>query len=224
MAAKRERPNKVERLKGKIARSDERLRVCEEARRSVSDLIKLSADGNRLAVYTVSMLAAQLVAGLDSIVEARPKLGRWLARDTSMWPAFISRKRPLRQANEKLLNTVQLGKGGMCSDGEWHLGAPSTQAAVKLFTVGHWRAQAGQGPRLSRKNKKQWFDDNWNYLFGDDFPPEQIDLLRKLGASKARKKPKYCKHLHPATQLANVRSEIKAHVWQAFDKMIYPKK
>jgi hypothetical protein len=224
MAAKRKSPTEPERLKRKIAMGHERLRVCEEAGRSVSDLIRLAADGNRLVAYTVFMLAGQLVDGLGSIVKVRPKLGRWLARDTFMWPAFISRKRPLKQANEKLLNTLQLGKGETFSDREWHLGAPSIQAAMKLFIAGHWRTEARRGPRLSRKNKKQWFDDNWNEIFGDDFPPEQIHLLRKLGASKARKKPKYCKHLHPATQLANVRSEIKARVWQAFDKMFYPGK
>ena len=86
--AKRERPTELERLKGKIARIDECLGVCEEARRSVSDLIRLPADGNRLVAYTVFMLAGQLVGGLDSIVKARPKLGRWLARNDFMWPAF----------------------------------------------------------------------------------------------------------------------------------------
>jgi hypothetical protein len=170
------------------------------------------------------MLAIQLLDGLDSIVKARPKLGRWLARDTIMWPAFISRKRPLRQANEELLSTLQLGSGGRFSDGEWHLGAPSTRASMMVLYVGQQRAEARQGPRLSRKNKKKWFDDNWNWLLTKGFMPEQHDVLRKLSGSKARKKPKYCKNLHPATQLANVRSEIKARVWQAFDKMLYPGK
>jgi hypothetical protein len=222
MVAKR--LTEVERLKGKSAKIDERLRVCEQARRSVSDLIGQSADGNRLVAFTVFMLAAQLVAALDSIATARPKLGRWLARNTLMWPGFLSRKRPLRKVNDELLNRLQLGKSGIFSVGEWHLGAPSTRCAMMVFYLGHWRAEAGQGSRLSQKRKKKWFDDNWNWLLAKGFVPEQDGVLRKLGASKARKKPKYCKHLHPATQLANLRSEIKARVWQAFDKIFYPKK
>ena len=88
MAAKRKRPSEVERLKQElkheIAMSDERLRVCEEAKRSVSDLIRLSADGNRQVVYTVFVLAHHLVAVLNSIVIRRTELSRWLARNTFM--------------------------------------------------------------------------------------------------------------------------------------------
>jgi hypothetical protein len=208
-------------LKQEIARSRERLRVCEDARRSVNDLIRLSADGNRHVVYTVFMLAHQLVVGLNSIVKVRPELGRWLARNAFMWPAFISRKRRLRQANEELLNTLHLGEGGIFSVGEWHFDAPSNEAALGVFYVGTWRAIAGQRLWLSRENKKQWFAENWNWLLDNGFKPEQSDLVGKLGASKAKKKPKYCKKLRPATQLANLRSEIKSRVWQAFDKIFY---
>jgi len=154
MATKRNLPSEPERLKQEIARSRERLRVCEDAKRSVSDLIRLSADGNKHVVHTVFLLAQRLVAGLHSIVIARPELGRWLARNTFMWPAFISRKRRLRQANEKLLNTLQLGKGGIFSESEWRLDAPSTWAAIGVFYGGLSRAMAGQCPHLTRKNKE----------------------------------------------------------------------
>ena len=226
MAAKRNGPSEVERLKQElkqeIAVSDERLRVCEDAKRSVIDLIRLSAGGNRHVVYTVFVLAHQLVAVLNSIVIPRPELGRWLARDTIIWPAFISRKRALRRANEELLDKLHLGEGGIFNIGESHLDAPSTWAAIAVFYAGLSRAIAGQCPSLPRENKKQWFDDNWNWLLANGFKPEQDDTLCKLGASKAKKKPKYCKQLHPATQLANLRSEIKSRVWQAFDKVIKP--
>lgn len=227
MAAKRELPTELERLKKElkqeIAMTEERLRVCEDARRSVNDLIRLSSDGNAKVVHDLFILAQQLVGRLNSIVVVRPELGRWLARNTFMWPAFISRKRPLRQANEKLLNMLQLGNGGIFSDSEWHLDAPSTWAAIRVFYEGLSRAMAGQCPSLSKKNKKEWFSENWDSLLAKGLLPEQHDLLRKLGGSKARKRPKYCKQLHPATLRANLRSEIKARVWQAFDKLIVPK-
>jgi hypothetical protein len=226
MAAKRNGPSEVERLKQElkqeIAVSDERLRVCEDAKRSVIDLIRLSAGGNRHVVYTVFVLAHQLVAVLNSIVIPRPELGRWLARDTIIWPAFISRKRALRRANEELLDKLHLGEGGIFNIGESHLDAPSTWAAIAVFYAGLSRAIAGQCPSLSRENKKQWFAENYTWLLAKGLLPEQHDVLRNLGASKAKKKPKYCKQLHPATQRANLRSEIKARVWQAFDKIIKP--
>src|SRR5262245_5351171 len=203
--------------------SDERLRVCEDAKRAVSDLIRLSADGNRIVVYHVFDLAHELVLVLNSIVKLRPELGRWLARYTFMWPALISHKRQVRQKNEELLNTLHLGEGGIFSAGEWHLDAPSTRAALGLFYMGLSRTTAGLCPRLSRENKKEWFDDNWKWQLAYGYKPEHNPMASKLRASKAKKKPKYCKRLHPATQLANVRAEIKARVWRAFDKIIIPR-
>jgi hypothetical protein len=227
MAAKRKRPSKVERpkqeLKPEIAMSDERLRVCEDAKRSVSDLIRLSSDGNTMVVCHVFIIAQLLVDVLNSIVKRRPELGRLLAQNVFRWPAFISRKRQLRQANEELLNTLQLGEGGIFSVGEWHLDTPSTRAALGLFYMGLWRAAAGQGPLLSRENKKEFFDDNWNWQLANGYKPELSDMASKLRVSKAKNKPKFCKQLRPATQLANVRSEIKARVWRAFDKIIIPR-
>jgi hypothetical protein len=223
MPAKRERLSEVERLKSETARIDERFRVCAQAVRSVSDLIGLSAEGNRLVVHTILMLALLVVDTLDSIVKTRPKLGRWLARDTFVWPGLLSRKRPLRKANDELLKTLQLGKRGIFSVEAVHLGALSIRGAMIIFSVGQWRSAAGQGPRLSRKNKKKWFDNNWEWLLGHGFAPEQHDVLRKLGASKAWKKPKFCKQLHPATSSANVRAEIKARVWEAFNNLVYRK-
>lgn len=205
-----------------LAKIKERHRVCDDATRNVRDLIGLAADGDKVVVYTVFILACQLVAELDSIVEVRPTLGRLLARDMFFWPTFISRKRSVRQANEKLLKTLQLGKGGIFSESEWQLKALSTRGVFGLFRIGSLRAGAELGPRLTRENKKKWFDETWDWLLGNGFKPERT--LGKLGGSKARKKPKYCKRLHPATQLANLRSEIKSRVWQAFDKIFHPGK
>jgi hypothetical protein len=210
--------------------SDERLRVCEDAKRAVNDLIRLastesvtSADGDRIVVYHVFVLAQRLVDVLNSIVKRQPEHGRWLARYTFRWPAFISRKRSLSQKNKELLNTLHLGEGGIFSAGEWHLDAPSTRAALGLFYMGLSRAIAGLCPRLSRENKKEWFDDNWKWQLAYGYKPEHNPMASKLRASKAKKKPKYCKRLHPATQLANVRAEIKARVWRVFDKIIIPR-
>jgi len=54
--------------------------------------------------------------------------------------------------------------------------------------------------------------------------PEESEFLHPLGESKAKKKPKYCKNLRPATQKANARTEIKRRVWKAFDGMFASEK
>jgi hypothetical protein len=226
MAAKYERLTKAE-LERKISANEEKLLVCLRAEQSVNDLVRLSQGGDKLASLLLSRLTVQMIDARDSIVKTRPELGRWLARQLGgfSWPALIYRKRALRRGNDRLMDTLQLGKGGILSDREWHPDAPSTRGALMVLAAGYQRRAAGLGGlRLTQKNKKDWFDKNWKWLFDGEFKPEQSDLLRRLGEFKAKKKPKYCKHLRPATQLANLRAEIKARVWQAFDQIVRPEK
>jgi hypothetical protein len=120
------------------------------------------------------------------------------------------------------MDKLQLGKGKVFSGGKWNLFAPSTQAALKLYTAGQWHAAAGKCAALTRKNKKRWFEEIWKWQISNGFKPEESDLLRPLGKSKAKKTPKWCKSLHPATQTANVRAQIKARLWEAFDNVFRP--
>jgi hypothetical protein len=125
----------------------------------------------------------------------------------------------VKNENEKLINELQLGKGGIFSEGEWQISAPSTQTALKLFSFGQFRALEGLCQPFAPKIKKQWFRENWEAMLDTGVAPEQSDFLRPLGKSKAAKKPKYCKNLLPPTQIANARSEIKRRVWKAFDHL-----
>jgi hypothetical protein len=165
-----------------------------------------------------------MVEALESVVKRRPKLGRSIARNTFAWPAMISRNRALIKENEKLIQTLELGKNGVFSAGGRQLSARSTLAALKLFTIGQWRVADGLCSTLTKKNKKRWFDENWKWLVSEVCQPEDTKFFRPLGESKAKRKPKYCKQLHPATQRANIRSEIKTKVWRAFDEIITPTK
>jgi hypothetical protein len=220
MAAKRERPNEVERLKGKIARSDERLRVCDHAGQSVSDLIRLAKAGDKLSVTTLVMLADITIYALNSIAERRPHLILPFSRNAVAWPALISRKRALIRANNKLMDTLQLGRGGIYSERGWQLAAPSTQAAIGLLINAQSKRTALHLPPLTKKTKRRWFEVSWKDFLDRGIKPEESKKLARLGKSKATKTPKYCKHLFKRTRDANVRAEIKARVWDAFDKLI----
>lgn len=220
MAAKRDRPNEIERLKRKKARIDERLRVCDRAGDSVSDLIRLAEAGDKLSVTMLAMLAVKTVSALNPIVERRPELILAFSRDGFAWPAFISRKRAFTRANNKLLNTLQVGKGRIYSKRGWQPGAPSTQAAMGLLINAQSKRTALHLPPLIKRTKKRWFEASWKDLLDHGIKPEQSEKLARLGKSKAIKTPKYCKHLFTRTRDANVRAEIKARVWDAFDKLI----
>ena len=220
MAAKRERPNEVERLKRKIARSDERLRACDHAGNSVSDLIRLAEAGDKLPVTMLAMLAVKTVSALNSIAQRRPELILAFSRNGVSWPALISRKRAFIRANNKLMDTVQLGKGWIYSEREWQPAAPSTQAAMGLLINAQSKRTAFHLPPLTKRTKRRWFEVSWKDFLDRGIKPEESEELARLGKSKAIKTPKYCKHLFKRTRDANVRAEIKARIWDAFDKLI----
>lgn len=220
MAAKRERPTELERLKEKIARSEERLRVCDHAHNSVTHLIRLAEAGDKLSVTMLVMLAATTVDALDSIATRRPDLILPFSRNLIAWPALISRKRALIRANNKLMDTLQLGRGGIHSEREWQPAAPSTQAAMGLLINAQVQRTALHLPPLTKRTKRRWFEVSWKDFLDRGIKPEESEKLARLGKSKATKTPKYCKHLFKRTRDANVRAEIKARVWDAFDKLI----
>ena len=219
-----QREAKISALQSEIFAIRESQRVCHEAAQSVSALIQIAESGDDPAVALLLMLTVQMIDTLNPIVERRGKLVRRLARNVFAWPALISRKRAFAKENEKLMDRLQLGKDGIFSDREWQPSASSTQAALTVFLFGQARARRGLCPQVTRKNKRRWFEENWKLLLDEGFKPEASDFLRPLGKSKAKRKPKYCKNLHPGTANANARSEIRARAWKAFDKIIYPKK
>ncbi len=225
--------NKAERTQGRNAAVfrfkesfdaiNERLEVCSRVERAVDDLIRLSRGSDKLMAYALLFETIRMVEALNATVERHPELGRWLARDFFAWPAMIGHKRVLKQENAKLLDALQLGKGGIFSDREWQISAPSTQTALKIFAIGKSLVVEGLCMPLTRTNKRYWFDHVWSWLLNNiGFRPEEVEALQSLGGYKAKRKPKYCKNLLPATQRSNARAEIKAKVWKAFDKIIYP--
>jgi hypothetical protein len=218
------RQRKAERLKAESIKINERLRVCYQARKGLSDLIRLAEAGDELSVMPLVGAALETVSTLNSIAKRRPELVYPVSRNTFCWPALISRKRALTQANKKLMDTLQLGRGGIYSEREWQISAPSTYFALMLFGMGQLRAAAGRFPHFTRKTKKQWFEKNWNALLKEGFKPEESALLAPLGKSKATKTPKYGFYFHKRSRDANVRSEIKRKVWKAFDKIFEPRK
>jgi hypothetical protein len=213
------RQRRAERLKAELLKSKEGLRVYHQAGESVVRLIRLAEDGDELSVRGLLMLACVTVDAIGSIARRRPELVHPFSRNSLFWPAFISRKRAFTEANKKLIDTVQLGTGGILSERQWQPLAPSTHFAQTLFVKGQLRAFPELRLPFTRKTKEQWFEKNWNAWLKEGFKPEESELLAPLGKSKATKKPKYCKNLRKATQDANVRAEIKAKVWKAFDKI-----
>ena len=77
--------------------------------------------------------ACQLVRDLHDMAQKRPELLRPIARQSIVWPGFVSRKRAFHKANTKLMEEIELG--ALYSSKQWRLEATSTQLAVKLHLV-----------------------------------------------------------------------------------------
>ena len=183
-----ERAVEISRLEAKISQIEEGFSVCEQARKSASDLTRLARDGNKLPVVVLFDIACDLVSALNSITKKQPELVIPISRAIFLWPAFIGRKRALRIENTKLIDTLQLGEGDVYSQREWRLSAPSTQAAAGLFVTAQLNKKAWDLPPLTKGNKRTWFEASWNYMLREGIVPEETTFLAQLGKSAAGKK------------------------------------
>jgi hypothetical protein len=164
-------------------------------------------------------LACQLVVALEDIAKKRPELLRPIARQTFFWPGFISRKRAFDRENAKLMDKIELGVGGPYSTKQWRISAPSTQLAIKLHLLCRTYEKQWQLPRLTKKNKRTWFEQGWKHMVNDlGVVPEKDPHLAKLGKSATRNRSgwdaKYRGHA------CDVRAEIKRQVRNAFNGLI----
>ena len=87
-----------------------------------------------------------------------------------------------------------------------------------------WERAALALNELSTSNNLEWFQVAWEIVMDVTHgKPELEPHLMSLGASAARKQPKYCKTLHPRTQASNVRAKIKGNLKEAFKKLAWQK-
>src|SRR5437870_6140981 len=88
------------------AERKERLKIHEEAQRSINKLIRLAESGDQLSVILLVMIASQMIDAVNSGVEQRPELFLKFSRDQFVWPALISRKRAIKLENARLMETL----------------------------------------------------------------------------------------------------------------------
>jgi hypothetical protein len=206
----------------KISQIEEMFRVCKQARKSASDLIRLARAGNKMPVIVLWDLTSGLVSALNSIATKCPALVLPLSRGICIWPAFISRKRAFKLHNAKLMDALQLGEGGPYSKRQWQLSAPSTQAAVGLFVTAQLHKKEWDLPPLTEKSKRTWYEASWSYMLKEGTVPEETPFLAQLGKSAIGKRsisrgmPKQTEGM----KRDDMRAEIKRQIWNAFDRLI----
>jgi hypothetical protein len=178
----------------------------------------------KLARWSIERLVRETfmyVEHLNHITERHPELVIPIARRHIAWPGLISRKTALQKDNVKLMKDIQLGDDFVLT-GEWQPDALATRWVYSLYRWGGDPAKGWGLPRLTRKNKRSWFDKAWDCLLRDlPVTPENDPRLAPLGKSAKRD----YKRDDPKERIPlAVRAGIKRQIWKAFDTLILPNK
>jgi hypothetical protein len=209
-------------LQDKTSDGAERLDLSAKVTQSVSDLIRLARTGNRLMVGKLHGIAVQTIAALYDIAGKRPEVLRSIARMEFSWPALIGRKRFIKQLNERLVTSLQLGEGDAFSTRGWQLLAPSTQAALDLFLTAKLYQKDWNLAALTEKNKRTWFEVAWQQMLNEGIVPEKIPWLAPLGKSAIGKRS-ISRGMPAQTdgmKRDDTRAEIKRQIRNAFDNLV----
>ena len=183
---------------------------------------------NELARWSIERLvndAFMHVEMLNNITKRHPELVIPIARRHIVWPGLISRKSAFQKKNVKLMNDIQLGDDFVLK-GKFQPEAAATHGAFWVHSWGTRMQKQWRLPKLTRKNKRSWFDKAWCRIVGagkSDLhaTPENDPLQGPLGKSAERD----YKRDDPKKKIPlAVRAEIKRQIWKAFDTLIFPTK
>jgi hypothetical protein len=209
-------------LQNRILTSAERLEVSDQVEQSVSNLIRLARTGHPLLVQKLHGIAVNAIGALYDIAGKTPEVLRPMARREFGWPALIGRKRFIKQINERLIKSIQLGEGDIFTTRAWQLSAPSTQAALDLFLTARFFREDWNLAPLSEKNKRTWFEVAWQQMLKEGIAPEKVPWLASVGKSAIGKRSisRGMPEQTDGMRRDDMRAEIKRQVWNAFDKLI----
>ena len=217
----------MRRLNEKLGRIEAAKRGIEEVEQirsvtehSLKDLVFRAGQGQQIAALALVTIVTTAVDDLNSLAEQQPEMFLPVSRKMPGWPAIISRKRADTLRNKGSLVRLEVGNQSIYSQRQWQPSAPTTRVATNVLDLARKMERDGQLPPLTKDTKRGWFEAAWKRALWAGWKPEDDNRLHGISKSKAKKKPKYCKVLHPATRRSNLRAALKAQVWKAFDQVV----
>jgi hypothetical protein len=199
-------------------------RICEdpvalyirEDEATLGELFMRARDGDSRAARTLFEIAKSSCWFLEWLSQYRPESVIPFARERHTWPVNLGLRRKLQAEAISVLKKVKLGAGIKLSAG-WQGHTIANKQALEMLTWLELNQHHLGLPDRTLDNRLKWFEAGWNaILFLTNGDPTSDPFLHKLGASAARKKPKFCKELNPATSASNARSKIKELLRRAF--------
>jgi len=191
---------------------EETERIRSSIEKGLDDLVRHAETGEQIAGLALATVTTTAIDKLNSLAQRSPKMFLPMSRKLLYWPCVVSHKRADAKHNKQLLERLEVGKQSIYSRGEWQPKAPTNRVAMNILDLARKMERDGQLPPLTKDTKRKWFDESWNRALWAGWKPEEDARLSGIGQSKAKKKPKYCKKLHPATSQSNLRAAIKGQV------------
>jgi hypothetical protein len=229
----------------KVFKHQETLKALEQ-RIDLAPLIRAAESGVWEACWKLWYVAKQATYALNDIAEKHPELFHAFARLFRMAGSYISQPVRLARQPTVLGKIAARRRFAFREYSERKKGRTSSfsvlanRLAFKLYTkieterAGHdysksvaemygltlpsWIERAVNLEPLSAKTWRSWAETAWQILLEEtNGKPEQDQILRPLGESAGKKKPKFGKELHKRTANTNVRAKIKARLFDAFE-------
>jgi len=215
---------------------------------ALAGLQGLAAGGNANAAGFLLSALTVAVERFERLAAVKPNLFQTKARAMFGIPAIVSRNPEQTEKNQQLAEKLQTGedyplaivpKGGrhwrhtpanalaerlvqyIWQNRELHLFRARFEAEIwDAEKIPVWLADALKLKPFAGDTCQSWAEVAWQVILSETKgTPESKPTLRILGESAAKKKPKYCKTLHPATQRGNIRAKIKERICDAMKQI-----
>ena len=202
-----------------LSRDDDR-KIWAEFEQRLFQIFHLADNGDEKALQLLIDIAKGAVQGLEDITRRQPHLLRPFARRSSLWPAFIGRKRKaLAVLHKARLRELQIGADNPYG-GNWQYESPATVTAIYMH---RWLCFYQSALRLPASNEpgaaSTWFNVGWRALLvRTDGHPEKDNFLKQLGQRSLKRTAARYKgdKLPKQSEAVNRRAEIRRRLKQAY--------
>ncbi len=204
----------------------------------------LAANGNKTAARLWMEALTKSIVNFEMLATHEPALFIEEARKSYAIPGMISRNAEKMEDNQRHLKQLQQGedcpfdilpKGGrtkrffegvnFLAGGLYNHIAHAIEnlpfvkviAESEGIALPAWVNEAKNLKPLSRDTWKTWAEVAWSVVMeATNGRPEENPSLANLGASAARRAPKFCKELRPKTKASRTHHKVKERLFTAF--------
>lgn len=175
--------------------------------------------GDQAAAEALAEVALWATTYLSNVGIHLPHLLRPMARHSLGWPVMGSKKTFLKNAADKMLKNLELGRDSIHA-GQWKGASRATKVANSLALWLQTNHEKLCLPDLTRLTLPLWFEVGWRRLLvATNDEPHKDPLMAAIGKSASKKNPtkRGMPELTPNMQRDDMVARIKESVWKSFE-------